>query len=241
MDSIRVVGDLNSPTLTGAIVVDRGAIFIADRDLARKQSLDYLPDFNTQTSVVAGRAGLPTFMRNLNQNLTVTLGNDVRLKSKEADVRLAGSLNVVKSTERSTRFLASTNELIPKPGLEGTLSTVGGTYTLDLGLAQREFDVLPGGTVTFTGDAQNPTLDISAQYNVKQYHDRDLGVIVNLRGPLLPYPQIDFSSYADYAISESDLVSYLVTGAPGFELNPSNKEVLAQFIGPTVSALTANS
>jgi len=240
-DSIRVVGDLNSPTLTGAIVVDRGAIFIADRDLARKQSLDYLPDFNTQTSVVAGRAGLPTFMRNLNQNLTVTLGNDVRLKSKEADVRLAGSLNVVKSTERSTRFLASTNELIPKPGLEGTLSTVGGTYTLDLGLAQREFDVLPGGTVTFTGDAQNPTLDISAQYNVKQYHDRDLGVIVNLRGPLLPYPQIDFSSNADYAISESDLVSYLVTGAPGFELNPSNKEVLAQFIGPTVSALTANS
>ena len=240
-DPIRIAGDLNAATLTGNLVVDRSAIFLADRDLARKQALDYLPDFNTQTSVVGGRAPLSNFMRNLNQNLTVTLGNDVRLKSKEADVRLAGTLNVVNSTARSTRVLASTNELIPKPGLEGTLSTIGGTYTLDLGLAQREFDVLPGGTVTFTGDAQNPTLDISAQYNVKQYRDRDLGVIVNLRGPLLPYPQIDFSSNADYPISESDLVSYLVTGAPGFELNPSNREVLAQFIGPTLSAYTASS
>lgn len=239
-DSIRIVGDLNSASLTGAVVVDRSAIFLADRDLARKQALEFLPDFSGQ-SAVGGRAGLSTLISNLSPALTVTLGNDVRLKSKEADVRLGGSLNVVKSTARSSRFLASTNELIPKLGLEGTLSTIGGTYTLDLGLAQREFDVLAGGTVTFTGDAQNPTLDISAQYNVKQYRDRDLGVIVNLRGPLVPYPQIDFSSNADYAISESDLVSYLVTGAPGFELNPGNREVLAQFIGPTVSALTANS
>lgn len=240
-DQIRIVGDLNSARLTGAVVVDRSAIFLADRDLARKQALDFLPDLSGQT-VVGGRAGVSTLLSNLSiPSFTVTLGSDVRLKSKEADVRLAGSLNVVKSTARSSKFLASTNELIPRLGLEGTLSTIGGTYTLDLGLAQREFDVLPGGTVTFTGDAQNPTLDISAQYNVKQYRDRDLGVIVNLRGPLLPYPQIDFSSNADYAISESDLVSYLVTGAPGFELNPGNREVLAQFIGPTVSALTANS
>ena len=169
------------------------------------------------------------------------MGNDVRLKSKEADVRLAGSLTVVKSTARASNLLASTNQLIPKFGLEGTLRTIGGSYTLDLGLAQRQFDVLADGTVNFTGDAENPTLDIAGQYNVKQYRDRDLGVIVHLRGPLIPYPEITFTSNADYAISQSDLVSYLVTGAPGFELSAQKSEVLAQFIGPTVSAVTANS
>jgi hypothetical protein len=35
-------------------------------------------------------------------------------------------------------------------------------------------------------------------------------------------------------------VSYLVTGQPGFELNAQKSEVLAQFIGPTLSAFAAN-
>lgn len=239
-DVIRIAGDINGSRLTGNVRVDRSAIFLADRDLARKQAVDLIPDITSET-VVGGRAGLQELVSNMTPNFTVTLGNDVRLKSKEADVRLAGSLIVTKSTARATRLIQRTNQLVPLLGPEGTLSTIGGTYTLDLGLAQREFDVLPGGTVTFTGDAENPTLDISAQYNVKQYRDRDLGVIVSLRGPLLPYPQIDFSSNADYAISESDLVSYLVAGAPGFDLNPGSREVLAQFIGPTVSAYTASS
>jgi translocation and assembly module TamB len=241
LDSIRLVGDLNAARLTGAVQVDRSAIFLADRDLARKlqTSEELFGDFKGET-VVGGRAGLSTLAANTTPNFTVTLGSDVRLKSKEADVRLAGSLNVVKSTARASNLLASTNQLIPKFGLEGTLRTIGGSYTLDLGLAQRQFDVLADGTVNFTGDAENPTLDIAGQYNVKQYRDRDLGVIVHLRGPLIPYPEITFTSNADYAISQSDLVSYLVTGQPGFELNAQKSEVLAQFIGPTLSALAAN-
>jgi translocation and assembly module TamB len=239
-DSIRIVGDLKAARLTGAVQVDRSKIFLPDRDLARKQ-LDQNP-LDITNDTVGGRAGLATLKTNLTiPDFTVTLGTDVRLTSKEADVRLGGSLNVVNSTARASRLLASTNQLIPLIGLEGTLRTIGGSYTLDLGLAQRQFDVLPDGSVTFTGDAENPTLDINAQYNVKQYRDRDLGVIVNLRGPLNPYPEITFTSNADYAISQSDLVSYLVTGAPGFELNNQKSEVLAQFIGPTVSAVTANS
>ncbi len=238
--SIRLVGDLKAAELTGFVRVEHSAIFLADRDLARKQTDQTLVDFGDET-LVGGKAPFATLLSNTTiSNFTVTLGNDVRLRSKEADVRLGGAVNLVKSTARSNRLLTSTNQLVPLLGAEGQLLTVGGTYTLDLGLAQRQFDVLPGGTVTFTGDAENPTLDISAQYNVKQYRDRDLGVIVNLRGPLNPYPEITFSSNADYAISQSDLVSYLVTGAPGFELNNQTREVLAQFIAPTASALAAN-
>ncbi len=240
-EPIQIVGDLNAARLTGAVQVDHSAIFLADRDLARKQLDQTSIDLGSET-IVGGRAPLAQLQSGLTiPSFTVTLGSDVRLKSKEADVRLGGSLNAVTSAARANRLLASTNELIPRLGLEGTLRTIGGTYVLDLGLARRQFDVLPDGSVTFTGDASNPTLDISAQYNVKQYRDRDLGVIVNLRGPLIPYPGITFSSNADYAISQSDLVSYLVTGAPGFELNNQTREALAQFIGPTVSAAAASS
>ena len=54
-------------------------------------------------------------------------------------------------------------------------------------------------------------------YNVRRAGDRDLGVIVNLNGPSIPYPGIDFSSNAGYDISQSDLISYLLIRKPGFD------------------------
>src|SRR4029078_6396398 len=42
--SIRLKGDLNSPILSGGpIIVDRGAIFLPDRELARKRAVALLP------------------------------------------------------------------------------------------------------------------------------------------------------------------------------------------------------
>jgi hypothetical protein len=127
--------------------------------------------------------------------------------------------------------------------LEGTLYTAGGTYTLNLGLLQREFQVQSGGTVTFDGPVENPLLDIQAQYNVRlPPPDKDLGVIVKLSGRLIPYPGIDFTSNADYYIGPSDLVSYLLTGKPGFDYgaNAQASQALASFIAPTISAYAAD-
>ena len=244
LDSLRLTGDLNRPVLTGALLVDRGSIFLPDRDIARKQTVDLFSD----TIAIEGGTGLNSLAAfqklrtNLQiPNLTVRLAeNEVRLRSAEANVRLAGELRVVKSAG-SSRLYASRAEALPGLALEGGLSTVGGSYNLNLGVVQREFSVLPGGTVTFNGPPDNPTLNIFAQYNVKQYRDRDLEIRVNLHGPLLPYPQIDFSSTADY-ISTSDLLSYLLTGRPGFDFtsNANTQQVVASFLAPTVSAYTAD-
>ena len=57
--------------------------------------------------------------------------------------RLAGELQLTTSTAQSTRTLASTGQLVPRLALEGSLNTIGGTYNLNLGLVQREFQVLP--------------------------------------------------------------------------------------------------
>jgi hypothetical protein len=104
--------------------------------------------------------------------------------------------------------------------------------------------VLSGGTVNFTlADSwRNPTLDIKARHTVKQ-QGGDLGVIVNLHGPLLPYPELDFSATGvDYDIPPSDLISYLLTGKPGFDFlqNPKTSEVLASVLAPTLSAFASD-
>lgn len=242
-DSIKLKGDLNAPVLSGGpIVVNRGAIFLPDRDLARKRAVEFVPESVVPTGAQPTHAQLEKLMANLAiSNVSVVLGNDVRLRSSEANVRLSGDLRVVTRTDLATRTLASTGQLIPRLSLEGILTTEGGTYNLNLGPLQREFQVLTGGTVNFAGDPENPTLNIDALYNVKQYHDRDLGVIVNLHGPLLPYPEIDLKSNAGYDISTTDLLSYLLTGKPGFDFtqNSGTSQVLA-LLAPTLSAVAAD-
>ena len=236
---LRLTGSVQSAVLTGALLVDRSAIFLADRDLARKRAVQLIADSVARSGGVNLPAMFSSLMANLNiSNVPVRLGSDVRLRSTEANVRLAGELQLVTSTAQSTRTLASTGQLVPRLALEGSLTTVGGTYNLNLGLVQREFQVLPDGTVTFNGPPENPTLDIRAQYNVKQVRDKDLGVFVHLYGPLLPNPVIEFQSNADYQISQSDLLSYLLTGKPGFDFSAS-AQLVSSFLAPTVSALTS--
>ena len=244
-DPIRLQGTVAAPTLRGALQVDRTSIYLPDRDIARKQTVLFASDdtLNT-TSRLGGSAMVSTLMTNLTPDITITLGNDVRLRSAEANVRLSGDLRVATSTNQSTRTLGSTNQLVPRLTLEGALRTEGGTYNLNLGLVQREFQVLQGGTVTFTpvDRPENPTLDIRAKHDIKQ-QGGDLGVIVRLHGPLIPYPEIDFSATGvDYEIPTSDLLSYLLTGKPGFDFgqNPQTSQVLASFLAPTASAFLSD-
>jgi translocation and assembly module TamB len=237
---LRLTGTLNAPTLSGSINVDRGSIYLADRDLARKLAVEMIAD-SASGPLGGGRSPLfSTLMTKLQiANVPVTLGQDVRLRSAEANVRLGGQLNL-ETTD--ARMLASTGELVPGLTLEGQLTTLAGTYNLNLGLVQREFAVLPGGTVTFDGGSpETPLVDISARYNVKQPRDRDLGVIVRLQGRM-PSPVIEFSSDADYTIATSDLISYLLTGQPGFDFgaNPQAAQVLSSFLAPTISAVAAD-
>ncbi|MEO7085272.1 MAG: translocation/assembly module TamB domain-containing protein [Gemmatimonadaceae bacterium] len=240
-DSIQLKGSVTYSTLTGALRVDRGALFLADRDLARKQGV--LFQSANDSSSGSGRAASATLsklMTNLQiQSVPVTLGNDVRLRSKDANVRLVGELQLETQTKTSTRSLDN-EVLVPRLGLTGTLLTQNGTYNLNLGVVQREFQVLQGGTVTFDGPPENPSLDITARYQVKQV--RDLAIDVKLQGRLIPFPGIYFSSNADYAISTSDIISYLLTGSPGFDFgaNAGTSQILASVLAPTVSALAAN-
>jgi translocation and assembly module TamB len=241
---LALTGTVQAPTLTGSLRVDRGSIYLADADLARKLAVEEVPDSTTMSGGSSGSEFLSTLITNLHINgVTISLGDNVRLRSSEANVRLSGQLNLVTGTARSTRTLAS-GALVPRLELQGQLRTVDGTYVLPLGPVQREFTVLADGTVDFDGPPETPALDIKALYNVKQYRDRDIGVIVNLHGRM-PKPTVSFASTADYPIGDSDLLSYLLTGRPGLDIGGANTsgagQVLASVLAPTVSALAAAS
>lgn len=242
-DTLRLTGPLTpGPTLTGALRVDgKSRIFLTDPDLARKLAVETL-DNDTRTKQTSTASLFTNLLANLRiTSVPVTLGEDVRLSSPEADVRLNGTLELVKGSV-ATRIVTSTGQLVPGLTLTGQLLTTSGTYNLNLGIVQREFTVLPGGTVIFDGSSpETPLVDIRARYNVKQFKDRDLGVIVNLKGRI-PNPTLTFTSDADYEIATSDLLSYLITGTPGFDFgaDPNTRQVLAQLLSPTISAYAAD-
>jgi hypothetical protein len=236
---LRLAGTGSAVSLTGNLLIDHSDIFLPDPALARKQLMDIESD--TLTSGVFSGAKSGALLSKLglrNVAVNVILGEDVKLKSNEADVRLAGSLTVgMQRTFASNVRTGGRDEPQYPLTVDGQLLARGGTYTLDFGLVRRDFTVTDG-RVTFDGNT-NPDVDISALYNVKRYKQQDIGVIVHVKGPLVPGPVIDFSSDQPYEIPQSDLVSYLVTGEPGFDALAGNQaalQSLATFLAPTASS-----
>jgi hypothetical protein len=62
---------------------------------------------------------------------------------------------------------------------------------------------------------------------------------VRVHGPFLPNPVIDFTSTESYEISQTDLVSYLLTGLPAFQIQDDLKKSAAQLLLPTASTVLA--
>jgi translocation and assembly module TamB len=137
----------------------------------------------------------------------------------------------------------SAGDSVSRLALEGTLSADRGTYRLNLGVVQRTFQV-EQGRVVFFGEAElNPTLDISAIHNVRTAQNEEAGRDVRVRVRIfgtLEQPQIALSSAdATVPMSTSDLLSYLVTGSPSFELGAGGMENLntaAAILLPTLGS-----
>ena len=156
----------------------------------------------------------PTLVRNLTiQQVRIVLGDDIWLRSREANIKLEGSLEVTKGTLLGTAA--------PQLALEGTLETARGTYVLELaGVVRRLFEV-ESGTLRFFGDPDfNPTLNIRAIHTVAMLSAADLRNEARIRVILegtLARPSIRLESADGLRYSESDLLSLLVTGAPSLE------------------------
>jgi translocation and assembly module TamB len=221
VSNLRLAGSYDRSTLTGLVVVDRGTIYIPDLIDKQVISLDS-PDLYSiiDTTLTANRSLLPkappALVRNLSvEDVQIRMGNDVWLRSAEANINLGGSV-AVRNPQGTTGERA-----FDQLALEGTLTTNRGTYRLNLGLAQPKF-VVETGTVQFLGDPDfNALLNINATNTVHRMSstnasEQDIRIRVHIGGTLVR-PQLALSSADSLLnISQSDLISYLLTGAPSF-------------------------
>jgi translocation and assembly module TamB len=181
--------------------------------------------------------------------VSVNLGDDVWLRSKEASIKLGGSLNVTRARDdRDAAFASLDRDLLTdttKTGpkyrlaLSGSLSADRGTYLLDLGVVKREFQV-QSGRITFFGTPDfNPAIDVSALYRVKESNRTDIAVQARIVGNFFPQPSLELSSN-DPTIAQSDLVSYLATGRPSAELagiaSANSAQRASEILLPSLSA-----
>ena len=247
-DGIRLRGPFRGATLTGGLIVDRGTIFLPDPELARKRTVDLSWQFGDTVASIRDVIPQPSsrLMESLlMDNVRVTLGDEVRLSSNEADIKLAGSLTVQRVRERVTSLSVGalgSDSVRYRPLLDGVLRAERGTYNLALGYAiQRQFDV-EGGTITFYPVAGlEPELNISALHSVRTENRTDLRVRVRLSGPITT-PIVSLESAESFALGQSDLVSYLIFGQPNFALGTESQDYVklaAQTLLPSAPVFAA--
>ena len=213
---LRFSGRESASQLTGSITVNKGYVAIPVLSTKEVISLND-PAFASiiDTTLEANRRILPRLPRLLQgieaRQVSITMGPDVWLRSPEANIKLGGSVNVIRAAG-----LASSGT--PQLAVDGALRTERGTFLVRFGdLLQRNFTV-EGGEIRFYGDPDfNPTLNISTLYTVRQrstlYSDRSIRIRAKLAGTLVQ-PRLDFESADSLQISPSDLISYLISGRP---------------------------
>jgi translocation and assembly module TamB len=219
---LRLAGNLDDATLRGALTADRAIIGIpelASKDVISLQGPDRFAALDTLVLIEDGRTqrALPSFLQNLSvANVPVTMGGDVWIRSSEANINLGGQLNVTRG-----RIARGPDAGLVQLAITGPLQTLRGTYRLNLGPVQRTFTV-EQGEIRFFGETDlNPSLNISALHTVRQYSEQgarpDVRVRVHLGGTLRQ-PTAELSTPDSMRVTNADLVSYLVTGGPSFEI-----------------------
>jgi translocation and assembly module TamB len=210
---VALTGPVFGATLTGRGTVTEGVLHFADLVNKRVVNLDepWVQDLIDTSLIRTHRLGpefQSLFFDSLQvRNLQLTMGEDVWLRSNEANIQLSGSVTVNKVR----------NNYI----LSGTLQAPRGTYRLIIGPVTREF-VVRRGTVQYFGTPDlDAALDIEGSHVVHPLpgpgQPPEITVLAHIGGTLrLPRLRLE-AEHADY--SQAELLSYLISGKPSFELS----------------------
>ena len=210
---VRLNGSTNGAFVRGGVRIDRGRVYV--RALTQKRAIDLADNMDViDTNIVRMDALLPNAPSAIVQNLTldnvlIEVGDDVWLRSPEANIKLGGALRVTRAVGRDGG--------IARLALSDSLTVQRGSYQLNLGLARPSFEV-ERGVIRFFGDPDlEPALDISALHTVRETransNRQDVRIRVNIGGTLNQLT-LGLSSADNPPLPESDMLSYLVTGEP---------------------------
>jgi autotransporter translocation and assembly factor TamB len=204
--SVTLTGPVVGATLGGSGTVTRGEVHFADIVEKNVVNLDPLTvDSATAALIREQRLGPDfenRFLDSLHiENLTLAMGTDVHLRSTEADILLTGQVQVQKVADQYR--------------IDGTLGTPRGTYDLFLRPTpiSKRFTVTRGEVRYFGTPDLNAALDIDARHQLRGVGGEDLTVFVHVGGTIRE-PELRLSSDFQPPLSETELISYLIFGAP---------------------------
>jgi translocation and assembly module TamB len=211
---VRLRGPVFGAALTGSGTIPRGTISFAD--IIGKNVVDLSDTLLTLDSATAaalrsGRLGPGFENRFLDslriRDLELTMGNDVHLRSTEADIFLSGRVLVQKETDRYR--------------LDGTLQTPRGTYQLFVGPTIRKQFTVTRGEVRYFGTPDlNAGLDIDARHQLRGQRGEAVTVFVHMGGTMLE-PELRLTSDVQPPLTDEEIISYLVIGAPNVQTGRS--------------------
>ena len=177
---------LDATTLTGVVRVPTARIKVSR-----------LPEGATARSndvVVMGREDDAVSTTNLEADLNIALGDDVRLSAFGLDTRLTGSLRL-------------RQEKRGPPQLFGRIDLVGGNYS-----AYGRSLAIESGRLLFQGPPDDPDVDVRAVRKIERpAPEQKVTVGVHVRGHATG---LESTLFSDPAMAESDALSYLVMGRP---------------------------
>ncbi len=204
--AVKLTGPVYGAVLTGAGTLPRGVVHFAD--IVEKQIVnleDTLGVLDSATAALIRQQGLgPSFESRFLDSLRIaglvlTMGNDVHLRSNEADIFLTGQVTV--------------NKVRDQYRIDGTLRTPRGTYQLFLPGKRETFTVTRGEVRYFGTPDFNAAIDIDARHQLRGTRGEVVQVYVHLGGTIL-VPQLKLSSDVQPPLTDAEVLSYLVLGAP---------------------------
>ena len=208
-DSITLTGAYDAPFVEGAITVTDGTVFIEEFRRAAQVIDLYDPILFSAATAQIGSADQPEdasaetvrarnqFLENLRVLIEVQIGRGNWLRSRELNVETAGDLSLT--------FDRQGNQL----ALQGEMEVVRGTYNL----GPRTLSITEGGFQFVGTPGFNPGVSITAEDRLRTREGEPLVITADISGTLLsPVPTL--SSDSQIAMSEADLVNYLLLGRP---------------------------
>ncbi len=207
-DSITLTGTFNLPFIEGQLDVNGSTVFIEEFQRAAEAVDFYDPVLFSAATVEIGvsdedeepGAGVrerSPFLENLRVAIGMNVGRGNWLRSRVMNVETAGDLSVT--------FDRQGNQLI----LQGVIEVVRGTYSIGPGSL-----TMTAGSFQFVGTPGfNPGISVTTERQLRTREGEPLVITADLSGTLLS-PRISLASDATFAMSEADMITYLVLGRP---------------------------
>lgn len=206
---VHLQGPMYHATLTGAGTITHGTLYFADiiqKDVINLE--DTLYAGIVDTALIRQQGLGPKFQSRFLDSLRIdslnlTMGSDVWMRSDEADIQLSGPLTIGKIAKQYR--------------LDGTLTTPRGTYRLPLGpTITKEFTVTRGEVRYFGTPDLNASLDIDARHTLRTQRGETIAIFVHVGGTINA-PTLTLSSDQRPPLSETEIISYLLFGAPSVQ------------------------